>query len=381
VQLREIQRAVPRRARLEVRRLRELRELALGRRAAVPLLEPRRADAQVRGDRRAARGEHVHHLPGDALDLKPVPVIASGPFQAEPGGQGFLQVLGNDRGNRADGLVISEGVWGAPFPIGAGLGDVGDLRMDMQLHVAVAGGVLQPVRDGQVGLVPLAGLAAVDPGVVGACAGVAGLALEIAEPGMDGLPDHLVDLADQAGPVRVAIFISCLAGQAGVLAEGGVEDRDRLGQRDGQVKEQGTLAGLPGGFDAQFAAAFGGGVRLGGQQLRVQVSGFAAVSRRPAKLGAVRGLALTEQRVVRLALDPLAVVEAEGLCAGAPPASRRLSPALARLDVVAGRVLGRAAVNLLPDVLKVVSLAQRRDNCHQALRLLGAGVAELPIYI
>ena len=90
----------------------------------------------------------------------------------------------------------------------------------MQLHVAVAGGVLQPVRHGQVGLVPLAGLPAVDPGVVGAGAGVAGLALEVAEPGLDGLPDHVVDLGDQGGPVLVAFFVSGLAGQAGVLARG-----------------------------------------------------------------------------------------------------------------------------------------------------------------
>ncbi len=86
------------------------------------------------------------------------------------------------------------------------------------------------MRHGQVGLVPLAGLPAVDAGAVGAGAGVAGLALEVAEPGMDGLPDHVVDLGDQPGPVRVALLVVGLAGQAGVLAQGGVEDRDALGQ-------------------------------------------------------------------------------------------------------------------------------------------------------
>src|SRR6185312_4391056 len=50
VQLREIQRALLRRARLEVRRLREARELALGRLASVALLELCGAAAQVRGD-------------------------------------------------------------------------------------------------------------------------------------------------------------------------------------------------------------------------------------------------------------------------------------------------------------------------------------------
>ena len=364
VQLREIQRAVLGGARLEVRRLRELREFALGRLAAVALLEPRRAGAQVRGDRRAAGGEHAHHLPGDALDLEAVPVIARGPLQAEPGGEGFFQVLGDDRGDRADVLVVAQGVRGPPFPVGAGPGDVGDLGVDVQLHVAVAGGVLQPVRHRQVGLVPLAGLPAVDPRAVGAGAGVAGLALEVAEPGVHGLPDHVVDLGDQGGPVRIAVLVAGLAGQAGVLAEGGVEDRDRLGQRQGQVEEQRALPGLLDGLGAQLALALGGGVRLGGQQLRVHVGGFPAVVRGPAQLGAVGGLALAEQQVIRFALDPLAGLEAERLRAGAPPAAGRLSPALAGLDVVAGRVLGRAAVDLLPDVVQVIALAQRRDNRH-----------------
>jgi hypothetical protein len=50
VQLREIQRALLRRARLEVRRLREARELALGRLASVALLELCGAAAHVCGD-------------------------------------------------------------------------------------------------------------------------------------------------------------------------------------------------------------------------------------------------------------------------------------------------------------------------------------------
>jgi hypothetical protein len=73
---------------------------------------------------------------------------------------------------------------------------MGDLGMDMQLHVTIPGGVLQPVRHGQVGLVPLAGLPAMDAGAVGAGAGVARLPMEVAESGVHGLPDHVVDLAD-----------------------------------------------------------------------------------------------------------------------------------------------------------------------------------------
>jgi hypothetical protein len=199
---------------------------------------------------------------------------------------------------------------------------------------------------------------------VGAGAGVAGFALEVAEPGVHGGPDHVVDLGDQAGPVRIAVVVSGLAGQAGVLAQGGVEDRDRLGQRNRQVEEQRALPSLLDGLGPQFAAAFGGGVRLGGQERGVQVGGFAAVARRAAELSAVGGLTLAEQKIVRLALDGLARLEAERSGAGAPPAAGWLPAALAGLDVVAGRVLGHAAVDLLPDVVKVIALAQRRDNCH-----------------
>jgi hypothetical protein len=202
----------------------------------------------------------------------------------------------------------------------------------------------------------------VDSRIVGAGTGVPGFALEVAEPGVDGLPDHVVDLADQGGPVLVAVVVAGLAGQAGVLTQGGMEDRDRFGQGDGQVEEQRALPGFPDGLGAELALAFGGGVRLADQQLRVQVSGFAAVTWRPAQLGTVRCLPLAEQRIVRLALDCLAGLEAERSGAGAPPAAGRFSPGLAGLDVVAGRVPGRAAVDLFPDVVKVIALAQGRDN-------------------
>jgi len=43
--------------------------------------------------------------------------------------------------------------------------------------------------------------------------------------------------------------------------------------------------------------------------------------------------------------------------------------------------LGRTTIDLLPDVVKVIALAQRRDNRHQTLRLPGAGVAELSMHI
>ena len=105
-------------------------------------------------------------------------------------------------------------------------------------------------------------------------------------------------------------------------------------------------------------------MRLGGQQLRVQAGSCPAAARRSAQPGAIGCLALAEQQVIGLALDPLAGLEAERFRSWPSPVAGRLSPALAGLDVVTGRVLGRAAVDLLPDVVKVIPLAQRRDNRH-----------------
>src|SRR4029077_6705111 len=107
----------------------------------------------------------------------------------------------------------------------------------------------------------------------------------------------------------------------------------------------------------------------------------AAVAGGPSQRGAVRGFAFAEQQVVGLSLDPLAMVEAKSLGAGTPPASRRFTAAFAGLDVVTGGVLRRAVVDVFPDVLQVVTLAQRRYTRHYALRLRKAGVAELPILI
>jgi hypothetical protein len=56
-------------------------------------------------------------------------------LHAEPGSQRLLQVLGSDRRHRADVLAVAEGVRGTPFPVLAGLDYVGDLGVDVQLHV------------------------------------------------------------------------------------------------------------------------------------------------------------------------------------------------------------------------------------------------------
>jgi hypothetical protein len=113
-----------------------------------------------------------------------------------------------------------------------------------------------------------------------------------------------------SGPVLVAFRVAGLAGQAGILAERGVEDRDRLGQGQSQVKKQGALAGLPDSLSAQFALALRSSVRLGGHQLAVHVCGLATIGRGPAELGAIGGLALAEQPVIGFALNLLAGFQA-----------------------------------------------------------------------
>ena len=81
-----------------------------------------------------------------------------------------------------------------------------------------------------------------------------------------------------------------------------------------------------------------------------------------------------------MAFDRLAGLEAEGFGAGAPPAAGRLASGFAGLDLVAGRVLGRAAVALLPDVVQVVAFGQRRDEGPPASPA-SAEVAGLPMLI
>ena len=226
VRLREIQRAVLGRARGEVRRLRELRELALGRRAAVPLLEPRRAAAQVRGDGLAAGGEHAHHLAADPVDLEPVAVVAGGPFQAEPGGQRFLQVLRHDRGDRADVLVVAQGIRRPPLPVRrwswrCGRSGNGRAAACRRRGRCAAASAPPPGRLRATGRSP-----GHEPGCSASRSGCsrppAGSSrTRRAPPARSSHPPRR-----PGRPSTPPRPVPCLAGQAGVLAEGGMEDRD-----------------------------------------------------------------------------------------------------------------------------------------------------------
>jgi hypothetical protein len=150
---------------------------------------------------------------------------------------------------------------------------------------------------------------------------------------------------------------------------------DFFGQ--GQVQEQRALPSLPGGLQPQLTLALGDGIRFGGQQPGVDVGGLPATAGRRAQLGAVGRLVLAEQQVIRLPLDYPALLEADCLRARTPPSAGRLAAGLAGLDVIPGRVLGGAAVDLLPDVVKFVALAQGRDNGQAGLTVRGPESAEL----
>jgi hypothetical protein len=88
-----------------------------------------------------------------------------------------------------------------------------------------------------------------------------------------------------------------------------------------------------------------------------------------------------EEKIVRLALDHLATLETDCLRARAPPAAGRFSPGLAGLDAIPARVPDRALVDLLPDVVQVIALAQGRNYCQAGLCCRGPEAAELTMII
>ena len=136
--------------------------------------------------------------------------------------------------------------------------------MDVVLGVAVAAGALQPGRDDQPGGLEPARLAAVDPGAVVAGAGDPGPGLQVLQRGPVGPVQDLLECLLPPGPVGGSLLVSGQAGAALVLPHGGVQDRDGLGERDGDVVVGGGLPGRLGGFAFELDEPFGGGVRLGG---------------------------------------------------------------------------------------------------------------------
>ena len=283
-------------------------------------------------------------------------------------GEGFFQVLGDDRGDRADVLVVAQGVRGPPFAVGgwswrrgrSGSGRAAACRRRGRCAAASAPRPGRPRATGR------------SPGrAPGCCASRCGCSRPRAGSSRTrrARPARSCRRPRRPGRTstgRPAWSPAWRARRAFSPREAWKIEMDLDSERV-RSKNRGLcrvcLVASIRSSRLRSAVACGSAASSAG----VQVGGFAAAVGWPAQRGAVGGLALAEQQVVGFALDRLAGLEAEGFGAGAPPAAGRLAAAFAGLDVVAGRVLGRAAVDLLPDVVKVVALAQRRDDRHRLI--------------
>jgi hypothetical protein len=193
---------------------------------------------------------------------------------------------------------------------------------------------------------------------------------------------HFLELLFPPGPVGGDLLVFGLAGAALVFPDGGVQDRDGLGERDRDVVVGSGLPGRPGGFSFEFDEPFGGGVRLGGREPGQVVGEGGVAAAGPAELGSGARVGLLVDRVVGLALDGLAGCEAEGLGAGSSPAAGWFA-GLGGVEVVpAGGAPGGVVLGF-PDVAEVVALGDG-DDYGQYGGLLSRGgdaAAGLPMII
>src|SRR5690242_8697527 len=245
-------------ARLERRGVGDVQQFARGRRTAVLALPCLRELAFLLAHLDRAGGVGIQLRLADALDLVASAVRSRHPAHTELGSQLALRRGSSDALERAEDGADAHGVQGAPFAVAVGAGDPGDLVVDVVLRVAVAAGALQPGRDDQPGGLEPARLAAVGPGAVVAGAGDAGPGLQIVQRGPVGPVQHLLERLLSPGPVRGGPVVSGEAGAALVLPDGGVQDRDGLGERDGHVVIGGGLPGRLGGFAFELDEPFGG---------------------------------------------------------------------------------------------------------------------------
>jgi hypothetical protein len=132
----------------------------------------------------------------------------------------------------------------------------------MVLRITLPADALQPGRHDQPGGLEPARLAAIDPGAVVAGPGDPGPGLQIVQRGLVGPVQHLLERLLLPGPVRGGLLVAAQAGATLVLPDRGVQDRDRLGERDGDVVVSDGLPGGLGGFAFELDEPFGGGVRF-----------------------------------------------------------------------------------------------------------------------
>jgi hypothetical protein len=150
-----------------------------------------------------------------------------------------------------------------------------------------------------------------------------------------------------------------------------VQDRDGLGERDGDVVVGGGPPGGPGGLTLEIDEPFGGGVRLARLEAVQVVSERWIAAASPAEFGTGSWVGLPVDRVVWLALDVLAGCEAEGLGAGSPPAAGWFAD-LGGVNVVpAGGAFGGVVLGF-PDVAEVVAQAMVTTSANTAAFFLAA---------
>jgi hypothetical protein len=146
-------------------------------------------DDEEGGPRPLARSRRA----ADAADLEPVPVVARDPLQPEPGAERFLEVLGGDRADGADVLVVAEAVRRPTFAVEADAATCAICEWTYRRRGRCA--ALRAPPPG-----PPHGTGR-SPGSCPACcatrSGCSGLPLEELKAGVEGLPDRGVNLGDQ----------------------------------------------------------------------------------------------------------------------------------------------------------------------------------------
>ena len=253
----------------------------------------------------------------------------------------------------------------APLPVTCGPGDSRDLVVNVILRVAVAAGALQPRRHDQARILEPARFLAINPDTVIAGPGDPRPHLQVFQRGPVTPVQDLLELVLLPGPVRCRPLVPGQLRPAGVFPEGGMQYRDRLGERDGHVGVDRGLAGRPGRLPLQLDYPLRRRMRLSGPQPRQVISELGITAARPPQFVPCPWVTLLENRLIRRALHYLPGREAQCLCSRAPPPARRL-PGLGSIDVVAaGAPLGTGPALVLPDVVQVVALGDGHDHGQQ----------------
>ncbi len=183
----------------------------------------------------------------------------------------------------------------------------------MQLHIAVPGGVLQPVRSGQVGLVPLAGLPAVYPRVVRPGAGVPGLTLEVLEP-RPAPPAHgswSSTSSTRADQYRSPSWSPAWRASRAFSPSDAWKIEIDLDSEIVKSKNSGPCRACRAASirSSCLRSAVACGSAASSRAYKSAI--FRPPPGRPAQRGAVGGLTLAEEQIVGLALDRLAGLEAK----------------------------------------------------------------------